>query len=340
MKVTAQWIADQCGVSRGTVDRVVNGRAGVAPEVRDRVQKLIAEHGYRTPGQRQAARAGQRAYRIGVVLPSWDAFFTRRMREGIRAAGQNRGLADAVVLIEELKNRSYRAYAEAIARLEARGVDGLAIAGPDTEPMAETINRLVGAGIAVVTCNSDVPDSGRLYHIGQDLVRSGRVAAGLLAPRVADGEVLVVTGNREFTAHSQRVRGFLDRMHEKFGTGIPITVIECIERYDLTYDGVLEQLRRNSRLRGIYMATESVRGCMDAIDRAKPQRPLHVVCHDVTPHARQYLQEERLDFIIDQDFAAQATRAIEVLLGTLRTGEAPRKTIEYIHTSIITRELL
>ena len=35
MKVTAQWIADQCGVSRGTVDRVVNGRPNVPPEVRE-----------------------------------------------------------------------------------------------------------------------------------------------------------------------------------------------------------------------------------------------------------------------------------------------------------------
>ena len=45
MKVTAQWIADQCGVSRGTVDRVVNGRPNVSPEVRKRIQKLISEYG-------------------------------------------------------------------------------------------------------------------------------------------------------------------------------------------------------------------------------------------------------------------------------------------------------
>lgn len=49
MKVTAQWIAEQCGVSRGTVDRVVNGRPNVAPEVRERVQKIISEYGYKTP---------------------------------------------------------------------------------------------------------------------------------------------------------------------------------------------------------------------------------------------------------------------------------------------------
>ena len=172
------------------------------------------------------------------------------------------------------------------------------------------------------------------------MVKSGRVAAGLLAPYVADAEVLVVTGNREFTAHGLRVRGFLDRMHEIFGDEINIHVIESVEQYDLTYDGVLQQVRHNPRLRGIYMANESVRGCMDALERARPARQVHVVCHDLTPHARQYLENGRLDFIIDQDFSAQTTRAIEVLAHTLRTGEPPREAIEYIHTSIITRELL
>ena len=66
MKVTAQWIADQCGVSRGTVDRVVNGRPNVSPEVRERIQKLISEYGYKTPTQRQAARAGRGVYRIAL----------------------------------------------------------------------------------------------------------------------------------------------------------------------------------------------------------------------------------------------------------------------------------
>ncbi len=340
MKVTAQWIADQCGVSRGTVDRVVNGRPNVAPEVRERVQKMINEYGYKTPSQRQTARAGRAAYRIGVILPSWEAFFIRRMREGIRVAVHNRGLNDVTVLVEELKNRSHRSYFEAIGRLEERGIDGLILTAPDTLAMSEEIDRLVQTGIPVVTCDSDVYQSRRLYHIGQDMVKSGRVAAGLLAPYVADGEVLVVTGNREFTAHGLRVRGFLDRLHEIFDGSVNAQVIESVEQYDLTYDSVLQQVRHNPRLRGIYMANESVRGCMDALDRAKPSRSIHVVCHDLTPYARQYLENGKLDFIIDQDFSAQTTRAIEVLAHALRTGEPPQRSIEYIHTSIITRELL
>ena len=291
MKVTAQWIAEQCGVSRGTVDRVVNGRPNVAPEVRERVQKIISEYGYKTPSQRQAARAGHGAFRIGVILPSWDAFFIRRMREGIRVAVHNRGLNDVNVLVEELKNRSHRAYFEAIGRMEERGIDGLIVTAPDTVAMSEEIDRLVAIGIPVVTCDSDVRQSRRLYHIGQNMVKSGRIAAGLLAPYVEGQDVLVVTGNREFTAHGLRVRGFLDRLHEIFDDNVNVNVIESVEQYELTYDGVLQQVRQNPHLRGIYMANESVRGCMDALERAKPNRRIHVVCHDLTPHARQYLED-------------------------------------------------
>ena len=320
MKVTAQWIADQCGVSRGTVDRVVNGRPNVSPEVRERIQKLISEYGYKTPTQRQAARAGRGVYRIGVILPSWDAFFT--------------------VLVEELKNRSPRSYFEAIGRMEERGIDGLIVTAPDTLVMREEIDRLVASGVPVVTCDSDVCQSRRLYHIGQDMVKSGRVAAGLIAPYAEGGEILVVTGNREFAAHDLRVRGFLDRLHELRGDDVVVNVIESVEKYELTYDGVLYYAKGHPRLRGIYMANESVRGCMDALERVRPARRIHVICHDLTPYARKYLEEGRLDFIIDQDFSAQTTRAIEVLAHTLRTGESPRRSIEYIHTSIITRELL
>lgn len=340
MKVTAQWIADQCGVSRGTVDRVVNGRPNVAPEVRERVQKLINEAGYKTPTQRQAEKAGGGEFQIGVILPSWDTFFIRRMREGLRAAVRLRGIMGINIIVVELKNRSHRSYFEAIRRMEKQHIDGLILTAPDTFAMAEEINRLTANGIRVVTCDSDVQQSKRIFHIGQDMLRSGRIAAGLLAPFIEGEEILVVTGNREFTAHGLRVRGFVDRMYELYGDGVDIQVIESVEQYGLTYDGVLRHVRLHPQLCAIYMANESVKGCMDALKRARLPHRLHVVCHDLTPCARKYLKEGKLDFIIDQDFAAQTTRAVEILATTLRTGELPRRQIEYIHTSIITRELL
>lgn len=340
MKITAQWIAEQCGVSRGTVDRVVNGRSNVAPEVRSRIEKLINETGYQTPAQRRVNGTGCGTYKIGVILPSWDIFFIKCMREGIRIALNHRGIHDVEVIVEELKNRSHRAYFEAIAKMEEQQIDGLILTAPDTVAMAEEIDRISAKGISVVTCDSDISNSRRIYHVGQDMIKSGKVAAGLLAPYIKNGKVLVVTGNREFTAHEQRVRGFLDRTHELFEDMVDIKIVESIERYEITYDGVLKELRNSNKIGCIYMANESVKGCIDAIEKVKPSREMHVVCHDLTPAACQYLKEGKLDFVINQDFSAQTTRAIEVLIYMIRTGEKPKQDVEYIHTSVITRELL
>ena len=88
------------------------------------------------------------------------------------------------------------------------------------------------------------------------------------------------------------------------------------------------------------MANESVKGCMDALARARAPQPIHVVCNDLTPYAREYLADGRVDFIVDQDFSGQARRAVEVLYELLARRRKPTETIMHVRTSIISRELL
>ena len=338
-RVTLQEIAARCGVSRGTVDRVVNGRAGVAPAVRERVERALAETGYRTPSQRRQLAAGQ-PVTVGFIMPNWNDYYKRKTREGVRAALRQIGDRRFRVEIVELPSRSIADYCAAIARMEGAGVSGLVLNAADVPAMQVEIDRLAQAGVPVVTSNSDVPGSRRVCHVGQDLVRSGRVAAGLLAPSVRGGSVLVVCGNREFSAHFQRVEGFLNRMHELGDPAREVRVLECIERYDLTYDGVADALRRDRRLRAIYMANESVPGCMDALAAHGAGREVHVVCNDLTPEARRHLAEGRIDFVVDSDFSEQAGRSVRVLYDLLCRDRPPARTVEYVRTSVVPRELL
>ena len=46
-----QMIADMAGVSRGTVDRVLNNRSYVRQDVRERILEIISETGYRQPSR-------------------------------------------------------------------------------------------------------------------------------------------------------------------------------------------------------------------------------------------------------------------------------------------------
>ena len=73
-------------------------------------------------------------------------------------------------------------------------MDGLAISSVSTDALAPVIDRVLAAGIPVVTYNTDNPDSKRLAFAGQDLVQSG-VEAGKLMGKVLDGKgkVMITT---------------------------------------------------------------------------------------------------------------------------------------------------
>lgn len=84
-------------------------------------------------------------------------------------------------------------------------MDGLAISSVSTDALAPLINRVVEAGIPVITYNTDNPDSDRLVFAGQDLVQSGREAGDLM------GEVLSGKGRVVITTLDAAAQWSLDR---------------------------------------------------------------------------------------------------------------------------------
>ncbi|MBK8033659.1 MAG: sugar ABC transporter substrate-binding protein [Chloroflexi bacterium] len=73
-------------------------------------------------------------------------------------------------------------------------MDGLAISSVSTDALAPLIDRVVEAGIPVITFNTDNPDSARLVFAGQDLVQSGREAGQLMGDVLGgEGKVIITT---------------------------------------------------------------------------------------------------------------------------------------------------
>ncbi|MHC1739775.1 MAG: LacI family DNA-binding transcriptional regulator [Anaerolineaceae bacterium] len=72
--LTLEDIAEQAGVSRSTVSRVVNNQTNVSEKVRQRVLNVIQDTNF-SPNAAAQALASQRSWTIGLVLPLSVSFF-------------------------------------------------------------------------------------------------------------------------------------------------------------------------------------------------------------------------------------------------------------------------
>ena len=68
--VTIKKIADLCGVSRGTVDRVINDRGNVKPETKELVLNMARQLGYKPNPAGKALSARKKHPVVGVLLSS------------------------------------------------------------------------------------------------------------------------------------------------------------------------------------------------------------------------------------------------------------------------------
>ena len=336
MKPTVRSIAAMAGVSRGTVSRVLNNQPDVSAEVRARVLRIMEETGYRKDIRFQ----GVEKIHIGVIVAYWqDEYFTNSTLHGIRLAERELNTGRIQLDVRRMNSRSDGEYIRVCEELLEGGARGLVINAPDNIVIAAEIERLTKAGVVVVTYNSDLPDSTRVCHVGQDLLKSGRIAAGLMARSLsAKDHILVITGNMEFHSNRVRIDGFLEHLKTLGFSSDSYDLKECYERYDLSYDAVSRALETLPKLHGIYMGTENVKACVDAL--AKTRRRVTVVVNDLTPVAKHALKTGAVDFVVEQDFTAQVQQAILLLQKHLLYGQAVRKPVIHVQTSIVTRELL
>ena len=338
MAVTIQKIAELSGVSRGTVDRVLHGRPNVNPMIREKVVRAAEKLGYQPPVPPKSADCRQAA----ILIPQWtDGYFNRQIVSGIRKA--LRYIADpAFVLTEQpLRTMTMQELLRAIEEQIRSGVDGLIIRAENTPEVRAAIEQAVQQGVTVITYDADVPHSGRLCHAGQDLVRAGAIAAGVMARLIRPPEhVLIVTGNLRMEAHKGRVDGFCRRLLELGFSEDAYRVIETNEMPELTGELVAQALQADSRLHAVYMACQPLSGCIAGIRKARRTTRPHIVCNDLTPTAKRYLREGTVDFVIGQSFSQESFHAVLAMYQMLLRGVKPKRELYYTDLRLITQEML
>ena len=278
--------------------------------VRQRVLDAIAETGYVSYREhyRQTLRDSAAPLTLGVLLPNWENQFRAEVEQGIRMAREELEDAAVRVVVRRCRTDLPREALDLLEELTAEGAAGLAVCALNDRAVAERIAALAAEGVPCVTFNSDLPDSGRVCFVGQDVYRSGRVAAELMGKSVPAGAaVLAAVGNRKFDGHRRRLQGFLDRMEE---LGFDPAGSWCGRPSTTTAppSGRSGRPWRTARTAGIYMANLSVSGCAEAVRAQGRRGRVRVICHDINEGIRQLLLDGAVDYTIPQDFISRAAR--------------------------------
>ena len=136
-RVTVRQVAALAGVSPATVSRVSRGSTQVDPELRERVLRVIEEHGYR-PSHFGRALAERRHGALGLVFPGLSGPYFSELIQGFEAQALETG--DSVLVLASHS----RADTDATVIDLAGRVDGMAIHGGTVSDAAlETVCRQI-----------------------------------------------------------------------------------------------------------------------------------------------------------------------------------------------------
>ena len=174
--VTMKKIAELCGVSRGTVDRALNGRGRVNAETAAMIKKMAEQLGYEPNPAGKALAARKNHPVIGVLLPSEGNAFFNDVIHGMDRAASSYAIYGLTVRYYPMKGYDVDKQLHLMEQMKGK-VNALIISPIDDARIAKAIDEFVDAGIFVVTVVNDIKSSKRHCYVGSDYFNLARRSA-------------------------------------------------------------------------------------------------------------------------------------------------------------------
>ena len=331
-KSTITDIARKAQVATATVDRALNGRAGVSPANRQRVLQAAKDLGY-LPSEGMVALPSRPAH-LEFFIPFVANGFMHELVDSITAFAASLPLV-ASCNITALDGIGPDALLPALEKVSLR-TNGVGLVTIDHPKTRHAIRRLCESGVRVVTIASDVLSTPRSAYVGVDNVVAGRTAAMIMSlmAGAAQGEIGLFLGSRAFQGHREREFGFRALLEDQFPRLTILPAIETGEDSARSRTAMANLWRAHPDLVGVYCVGAGRTGIAEALQAGdRPKRPF-VIMHDLTENTRKWLVEDIIDVVIDQNARLIGEQAVIRLLGSI-AATTPLLTLKNIEPRII-----
>jgi LacI family transcriptional regulator len=321
---TIKQIALLAGVSRGTVDRVLNNRGHVRKGTAEKVRAIAESLNYRPNKLGKALVSRKKQYQIAFIVFGGDNPFFTDVLAGVKEKLEE--FADLGIKVQVLCTPigDHEAQVGLLRQLEKQQISGIAITPINHPGVSKMISRLMRNGIPVVTVNTDIENSGRFAYVGSDYYRGGKTAGGL-AGLISGGRanIGIVTGSHKVLCHTQRVAGFIENCAGRYPNLKIVAQCENLDDDLLSYERTREMLHSHPEIDMIFMAAAGVYGAARALEAEGMAGKVRIVCFDLTPITLELLKKGDVAATIGQHPKLQGTKPLDILSDYLLHGVCP-----------------
>ena len=206
----------------------------------------------------------------------------------------------------------------------AKGVDAIGISCNDPTACIDPIKKALDAGIAVMTWDSDSPESGRFTYLGVDNYEGGLAAADMLVRTMGEtGKVALLTGVPGAFNLEERIRGFKDGVKDYPGIEI-VTTVACDDDINKGVQVVEEVMQAHPDLNGWFFVglwpLFADRGSMPLWEEAA-QSGLTTICFDTLPVELEYVKDGLIQGLVGQKYWGWGYDTVQMIYDKLVNGQ-------------------
>lgn len=340
---TLKQVAEKAGVSRRTVDRVLNQRGAVKPETAERVRMALEALDYRPDETGKTLAAKKKKIRLAFCSIKGETAVVHEMiRQGAREKAKDLEKLGITVDFYTLDRAEPMTKEEENRLVSSFQYDGMAVVG-QLEPMiVRLINKADEQGIPIVFYNIDYESSSKIGYVGCDYYRAGRIAAGLLG-MCTDQEgckvgVFTIGPSKDVFLspnYKDRMAGFLEEARCSYPR------IEVVGEYLLPrdifdcYEIVQEAIRQQPDMDAAYFVNPGNYAACRAIKKVVKGRRFKIITNDLTTESAALLKEGIITATISQDLQSQGKLSLQILFEFLVLGRKPRQKQHYTELKVV-----
>jgi LacI family transcriptional regulator len=324
-QVGIKQIAQELGISIGTVDRALNNRPGINPITRAKVLSMAKTLGYQ-PNLAARYLSSKKQFYLSVQLPREISAFFDLLREGILEASKPFEPAVKISFrdLPTIGVGEVEAFEEAL-RDKAHGV---IIAPGHPENLKGLIRKASQRKVPVVCVATDAPNTDRLATVSVDPFTNGSVVGELMGRFLQGrGEVLVITGLLSASDHAGKLNGFRETLKVMYPR---MRILGAVEAHDDPREAKLKSrqfLQENPAIAGIYVSTANSIPVLEAVDELGLSGKVAIITTDLFPDLAAQIRSGKVAATIHQRPFEQGQIAFKTLYRFLVEGYFPSPNI-------------